>query len=87
MVNAWSLRQRSSSCWELAYGAVLAEWKQNLPERQELCLDLGSALTSCVISNKPLFWIRPPFPQLQNNGVRSLKPSVLLVMFCDSKIS
>lgn len=59
-----SLHQKSSSCRVLAYGAVPEEWERNLSERQELWLNLGSALTSCVISNKPLFWIRPPFPQL-----------------------
>lgn len=34
------------SCWKVAYSGVTAEWKGNLPERQELQLDLDFALTS-----------------------------------------
>lgn len=64
-VRAWEGHQRSSRCWKLAYGSALAEWGGKLSGRQELWLAPGSALTSCVIWDKPLaFWIKLPFPRL-----------------------
>lgn len=62
--KAWLLYQRSSGHWTLAYGRRLTEWEGHLSGRLEWWLNRGSALASGVIVNKPMFWIRPPFPQL-----------------------